>query len=360
MAALSLGYDRKTGKRRVIRRRAPDDKAADRALKRLQHEWGLAGEVAFVRLDDYLTDWLAVIEPTIAASTHVSYSGHVDNHISPLLGHLSVGSLRPTDVHRLIRRSLDDGASASTVGRIVTTLRMALQAAVRDGELTTNVAQVKLPRVTREPIEAMTAQRAQQILEAVKGDHLEALYVLLLGTGMRLGEACGLDWRDVDLGLSGSRVSSVSRAPGSRETTGAEPVRGAAQVFIRHGKTRSATRTIPLAPFVVRALAAHKAATPRYGASEPVFLGERTSERLRGSTVSHAFPRLMVAAGLPRLTVHALRHGTATLLLAKGLPMRDIADILGHANPSLTARVYAHTIQESRDRAARLLEEALG
>ena len=56
MAALSLGYDRKTGKRRVIRRRAPDDKAADRALKRLQHEWGLAGEVAFVRLDDYLTD----------------------------------------------------------------------------------------------------------------------------------------------------------------------------------------------------------------------------------------------------------------------------------------------------------------
>src|SRR3990167_10185385 len=131
MAPLSLGYDRKTGKRRVIRRRAADPDSAERALKRLQHEWGLAGEVAFVRLDDYLTDWLAVIEPSIAASTHVSYSGHVTIHIAPLLGHLSVGSLRPTDVHRLIRRSLDDGASASTVGRIVTTLRMALQAAVR-------------------------------------------------------------------------------------------------------------------------------------------------------------------------------------------------------------------------------------
>jgi integrase len=257
-----------------------------------------------------------------------------------LLGAFTVGALRPADVHRLIRKSLDGGASPSTVGRIVTTLRMALGQAVRDGELTVNVAQVRLPRVHRETIEAMTATRAQAILEAVKDDDLEALYVLLLGTGMRLGEACALDWRDV---VIDSQKHSDSGS-----------------VFIRHGKTRAATRTIPLAPYVVRALLVQRAKSPRVGPSEPVFLGPRTSERLTTGTASHALPRLMEAAGLPRITPHKLRHGTATLLLAKGMAMRDIADILGHSNPSVTANVYAHTVQESRDRAATLLEEAMG
>lgn len=333
MAALPLGRD-KGGRRRYVRRRAPDDKAAERALARLRREWGLAGEVAFVRLDDYLDGWLDAVRPSVAQGTFTSYSGHVALHISPLLGHLTVGSLRPADVHRLVRRLLDQGKGAATVQRVVTTLRMALGQAVRDGELATNVAQVRLPRVDRPPVEAMTAARAQLVLDAAAADRLAALYVLLLGTGMRLGEACALDWRDLDL--------------------------DAGTAFVRRGKTRAATRTVPLAPFVVRALAAHRAATPRYGAAEPVFLGERTRDRLRPGTASHAFPRLLERAGLPRLRVHDLRHATATILLARGLPMRDIATILGHANPSVTANVYAHTVAESRERAARLLEEAMG
>lgn len=334
MAQLSLGTDRKTGRRRIIRRRAPDGPAAERALRRLQHEWGVAGDIAFERLDDYLDTWLDNVRPSIAPATFTSYRGHVELHIAPVLGHLTVGALRPADVHRLIGKLLEDGKSPSTVQRVITTLRMALGQAVRDGELTVNVAGVRLPKIDRVPVEAMTPERAQILLDAVKGDWLEPLYVLLLGTGLRLGEACALDWRDLEL-QEGS-------------------------VFVRKGKTRAATRTIPLAPFVVKALVAHRAAAPRIGPDVPVFLGPRTSERLRTQTVSHAFPKLLERHELPAMRVHDLRHATATLLLAKGLPMRDIASVLGHANPSVTAQVYAHTIQESRERAARLLEEAMG
>lgn len=333
MAQLSLGK-RRDGKRRIIRRRAADSDAAERALKRLQREWGIAGDLAWERLDDYLAGWLDTVAPSISPATLVSYRGHVENHIAPLLGHLTIGSLRPTDTHRLIRHLLDEGKSPATVGRVVTTLRMALQAAVRDGELVSNPAQVRLPRVRREPVEAMTPERAQQILEAVRyhldedgteHNRLEAVYVLLLGTGMRAGEACALDWRDVDL---------------ERAT-----------VLVRKGKTRAAVRSIPLAPFVVRSLTAHRARTPRYGPHEPVFLGERKHERLRVDHLTHAFPRLIAAAGLPPMRLHDLRHGTATLLVAKGVPMRVVADILGHANPSLTAQTYAHVADESKQRA---------
>lgn len=346
MAALPLGYDRKTGKRRSIRRRAPDQASAERALQRLQREYGKAGDIAFDRLEDYLADWLAIIEPTVSPATLVSYTGHVDNHIVPLLGSSTVGALRPPDVHRLIRHLIDGGKSAATVGRIITTLRMALQTAVRDGDLTINVAQVKLPRVSREPIEAMTPVQAQAILDAAAGDEdipphpFEPVYVLLLGTGMRAGEALGLDWRDVNL--------------------------DDATVFVRRGKTRAATRTIPLQPFVVKALQRQRALTPRYGPDEPVFLGSRKSritggiERLGVSTVSHAFDRMLAAADLPEMTLHQLRHGCATLLLAQGVPMRVISEILGHANPSMTANVYAHVGADTKRSAMEQLEEILG
>lgn len=336
MASLTVGYDRKTGKRRYVRRRADDDKAAERALERLQREYGRAGEVAFERLEDYLGEWLAIVEPSIARSTLVSYQGHVDNHILPVLGARTVGSLRPPDVHRLIRKLLDEGKSPATAGRIITTLRMALQQAVRDGELTINPAAVRLPRVVREPVTAMTQEHAEVILDVIKGQPFEAVYILLLGTGMRAGEACALDWRDVDL--------------------------EAGTVFVRKGKTRAATRTIPLPPFVVRALEAHRAATPRYGPHEPVFLGTRRTqttgaiERLRVSTISHAFPRLLERHKLPTMRLHDLRHATATLLLAKGVPMRVISEILGHANPSVTANVYAHVGEATKRQAMDGLE----
>jgi integrase len=91
-----------------------------------------------------------------------------------------------------------------------------------------------------------------------------------------------------------------------------------------------------------------------------VFLGQRTSERLRVSVASQTFRKVLAAQGLPRMRLHELRHGCATVLLAKGVSMRVISEILGHADPALTARVYAHVGQESRERAAKMLEEAMG
>jgi integrase len=115
-------------------------------------------------------------------------------------------------------------------------------------------------------------------------------------------------------------------------------------------------RATPISEEAVEALRAHRGKTPRYGLDEPVFLGPRTKERLRGSTVSHAFPRLLERAGLPRMTVHQLRHGHATLLLAQGVPMRVIADQLGHADPGFTARVYSHVVPSMQNAAVKGLK----
>ena len=83
---------------------------------------------------------------------------------------------------------------------------------------------------------------------------------------------------------------------------------------------------------VVEALQTHKVKAKRYGAAEPVFTGGRKDDRLRGDYVSHAFPVLLVEKGLPKMRVHDLRHGMATLLLQQGIQTEVIAKVLGHAN----------------------------
>lgn len=325
------------GRRKYITRWRKTKRLAELALDGLigQVEAGADTGADARPLDEWLEGWLRDVKPTVRASTWTSYEGHVRLHISPLLGGIQLGRLRPSDVRRLIADRLQAGASPATVRRIVTTLQMALNVAVRDRVLQHSaVTGVRLPKVERLPIEPLTPDRAGQILDAVAGNPYEALYVLLLGSGMRVGEATALDWRDVDLDSH--------------------------TVRIRSGKTRASVRTVPIPAFVADALRAHRARSPIVGQAEPVFRGQRKGERLRVDYVTKHFPELLERAGLPRMRAHDLRHGTATLLLAQGVPMRVISEQLGHANPAITANVYAHVIEASQRAAVEGLDRVFG
>jgi integrase len=103
-------------------------------------------------------------------------------------------------------------------------------------------------------------------------------------------------------------------------------------------------------------MVAHQAVSVSIDPADPVFVGPRRGQRLRVDVVTHHFPRLLEAAGLPRMRVHDLRHGTATLLLSLGVPSRDIADLLGHATPSVTMNVYMHVTERMQREAVDRLD----
>jgi len=333
IARISLGV--RNGRRVGKKASAPTEELAKLELVRLRKAYGRGAlDGAMMTLDAYLGEWLDGVRPSVRPATFVSYSGHVRMHISPLLGGIVVGRLRPQDIRRLIADRLSVGLSPTTVRRIITTLHMALNRGIADGSLETNPANgLSLPRAQRHVITAMSWDDADAIVAAVRGDQFEALYVLLLYAGLRLGEAVALDWRDVDL---------------DRGT-----------ILVRQGKTAAARRTVPLADFAWDALRRHESFATG-GKLSPVFRAPRNGQRLRGDVVTHAFPRLLERAGLPRMRVHDLRHGTATLLVAQGVPMRDIADLLGHATPSVTANTYAHVTFAQQRKAIQTLNRRQG
>lgn len=288
-------------------------------------------------LGEYLDAWLLTVKPSIVASTWTSYADHVEHHIKPMLGPVRVLALNTRQVDRLIADRLTHVSphtkrplSPTTVRLIVTTLRTALAAGVAKHQLPDNVAEgATIPRANVKRIEPMTEDDAVRLLRAVEGTWTEPIVRFLLGSGLRVGEACGLDQGDLrlDEGFVSLRVSKTE------------------------------IRAVDVSDDGIAGLRMALARAPRRGKSEPVFFGPRRGDRLRESSVSHALPRILRAAGLERLTPHGLRHGSATLMLADGVPLKVIQAQLGHRSPTMTNR-YAHLIRDTQREALKPLDRA--
>ncbi|CAN5566183.1 hypothetical protein BH23CHL8_BH23CHL8_29440 [soil metagenome] len=87
---------------------------------------------------------------------------------------------------------------------------------------------------------------------------------------------------------------------------------------------------------------------------------DRMGRPLRSYDVGHAFPDMLKAAKLPRIPFHGLRHSAATAMLAAGVPLRTVADVLGHSTITTTADVYAAVVPALRRDAADAMDRALG
>ena len=82
-------------------------------------------------------------------------------------------------------------------------------------------------------------------------------------------------------------------------------------------------------------------------------------ERIRPAYLSNCFSRTLAQNGLRHIRFHDLRHSSATLLLAHGIPLKQIQEWLGHSDFATTANIYAHLDVKSKERSAAVMEEAL-
>lgn len=334
VARWPMGIDHDTGKRRSKRAVATTRADAERKLARLRRLYGRGGSPATEPLDRYLADWLDRHAENVEPSTITSYRYHVELWISPLLGGIPVIELEPADVQRLIDEMRRKRKSAGYVHLVVRTLSTALQAALDQRRIGDNAARgIELPKIRRKPIAALTDEQADRIVDAVAGTWVELPVRVLLGSGMRRGELLGLDQGDLMLDAG----------------------------YVRVRRSKTGPRPVPVSDDAVAALRMALDAAPRNGPSEPVFFSPRANraghrDRLAPDSLSHALPRMLERAGLGHLAPHALRHGAATLMLTGGASMRVIAEQLGHRNPALTSRLYAHVVPESQRAAVAHLE----
>jgi integrase len=290
------------------------------------------------------------------ASTQENYAIIARTHLAPPpFGALTLDKLRPSDLEALLVAKRDVGLSDSTVRLIYTVCRSMLDIAVRDGLIRRNAAAaVKRPTIKRDEARYLTAEEVGRLLEAARGDRLQPLIVLMLGTGLRRDEALALHWRDVNLdaghGWVGWTLGRVDK-----------------RLVFDEPKTEKSRRFVGLPSPVVETLRRHKAsqAAERLAAVAwvpwedhsdlmfPTHVGTPTDPR----NALRAFAGIAERAGLPGVGLHTLRHSAASALIASGAHLK-VQELLGHSSYGITADIYSHVAVEQRREAAERLGEA--
>jgi integrase len=307
-----------------------------------------------VFLEEWLTD---VVRLSVRPRTYVSYRYIVRIHLAPSLGQRPLAALSPADVQAFLNAKSAAGLSPRTVAYLRGVLRQALGHAERMDLVGRNVARLaRPPRIPHRPVSPLTVEQARTFLAAIRGDRLEALYLVALGCGLRQGEILGLRWSDVDLEAGTLTVRhALQRVDG--------------HLVLVEPKSATSRRVVPLPALVREALVAHRVrqdqeCLPLHPEPGDVFADlvftTTLGTPLDGISVTRRFQRILRAAGLPRQRFHDLRHACASLLLAQGVPARVVMETLGHSEISLTLNTYSHVLPSLGREAALRMDEVLG
>jgi integrase len=316
---------------------------------------------AAVTVEDYLRGWLAT-RSDLRQNTVDGYRTIIDQHVAPRIGTVRLADLTRRGVIRLLADLAvpnDRGRvrTASTIARVRSLLSGALEHAVAEELVPTNVARgVSLPRsaargvVGGHLVQPFTAEELGKVLTAADKTDLGPLLRLAAFTGMRRGELAGLAWADVDLDKGHLTVRASLTQRGAELRWGAP-------------KTDSGARVVTLDANTVEMLRRHELAQReeslkhgrcRWNARGLVFV-RRDGSPMRPDSITHGFSVICVQAGVPVRRLHDLRHTHASMALAAGLPTKVVSDRLGHSSTQITENIYQHVDREVAREAAELI-----
>jgi len=348
-----VGTDPTTGSPRQLGRTfRGNSRQADTALAEFVTEAarGAAPMARGTTLDDFMDRWLRHITPTRSPSTIRGYRFKTAR-ISAKLGHLRLDKVTGQDLDRAYREWLEEGLDPSTVNHLHRVLSAALRQAVKWGLLPTAPTALATPPTRRHHSKEIpppdVVQRLIACAEERRQPILAATIAIAATTGLRRGELAGLRWSDIDFERHRLHVRrAIKNDLDGSWITGAPKT---------HQTRRVALDAFTLTVFeMVHRRAAEWAATAEVTVERDGYvltLDPSGATPMRPDTLSQGFARICKAAGIDGVTLHTLRHFSASMLIASGRDVRTIAGRLGHSDPSTTLRVYAHMI-EGRDQDA--------
>jgi len=359
-------------------------------LRRRRDE-GLLGEPGAGKetVEAFLLRWLDAIQGTRRESTLYRYRVLVRTHLIPSLGKVRLADLKPEHLVGLYAQARKTGKrvkakdqattvkgapkvhsgapiqgertglSPRTVKYLHTTLKLALDMAVKWGSVPRNVARaIDAPRVPKVKVQSMHPAEVAKLLATAldAGDRLASLWTVAVYSGAREGELLGLTWDDIDFDHG---TVTIWRTLVGRHKGGSPR--------LNETKTDKGRRTLSLDSDAIEALGLHRDRQQRdrqrlgegYRDFSLVFASE-VGTPLNPSNVVHRFKRALRRAGLSEsYSPHSLRHANATLQLASGVATKVASERLGHSNVQITQDLYQHVLKELDETAATKIGDVL-
>lgn len=305
---------------------------------------------------DYIVDWLENHKHNIRQSTYEGYKRTITKNIIPYFKEVkvTVEQVEPRHIKELYARLLEKGLSANTVKHCHANIRKALAELVFEGILPYNAAdRVKLPKMEKYHASFYTANQLKILLKVAQDTNSETSIMLAVFYGLRRSEICGLKWSAIDFQNKIIEIKSTV-------------VRVTSVIREDNTKSESSHRTLPLVPGVEN----HLKALKEKQAEDKLFYGDTYQDNdyvlkwedgkpYTPDYISNNFAKLLSDNDLPHIRFHDLRHSFASALLADGVSMKAVQEILGHSDFSTTANIYSHITDDAKTKALTQISNSL-
>lgn len=323
----------------------------------------------FVQLwrEDYAKDNLAI-------KTYVRYEGFL-KRILPALGHIKLNNLNVNHLHRFYKNLSEKGinlkAKRDKQGNIIGDGKLSpktvyehhrliseiLNMAIKWGYLEYNVASRAIPpKAPHTEISILDDNQVKELVSLLMKEPVQykTMILMLIYTGMRRGELCGLEWKDIDFNTHMLKICRSSQYVGNKKLITKEP------------KTKSGFREFMLSSSLCKLLLEYK----EWQDNNKHIIGSDWQETDRlftqwnglpiyPDTVSKWFSQFIIRKGFPHVTLHSLRHTNASLMIAEGVDICTVSKRLGHSNTSTTLNIYTHAMSSRDIEAAEKLDLVL-
>ena len=306
-------------------------------------------------VDAWYDYWIGIKKQTVRPNTVRNYTERYERNIKKVIGSKLLTEVKPVHCQKIFSDMAEEGYKTTTIYQTRIALYNMLEFAKENDVIITNPCKKSVKSDMGKPSEkkeALTIDVQKKFLDAVVGYSYENQYRFILQTGLRTGELTGLRWSDIDFD---NRTMKIERTMEYRYKVG--------EWRVGPPKSKSGYRTIPLTDEAIRILKDQRAKNRSLKLipiewTDTVFLC-RKGTPVKNSTYDTGLFKYCDRVGIPRFSMHVLRHTFATRCIEGGMKPKTLQKILGHSNIGITMNLYVHITEDEKHREIDLVADAL-
>ena len=310
----------------------------------------------------YMTDWLNDVKYNeLKPSAFDRLEQTCKYQVFPFIGSLQMGMVTADDVQSVINQLTDKGYSYSTIKKAYNAINACFTFAYEREAIRKNPCiRISLPKKAereKSDIVYFNDDERHAIEQAALQQHKNGVYkspngwyiILLLYTGLRIGELLALQWCNVDFDNKQIKVTGNIKQVKARGESPTNYI-----TVEQTTKTKSGHRIVPLTNRAVEALRYLE----EHKHSEKYVAATKNGKPISARNIDRTFRQTLTAAGIDKKCgVHSLRHTFASMLFKKGADPKAVSEILGHSDVNITYNIYIHLIEEQKAKVIDLLNE---
>lgn len=293
----------------------------------------------------WLYEWLSKKKLAVKDSTYIRYRNIIENHIDPFLGKYPIRKISTSLMEKFVKTKLENGkldksggVSPKMMSDIIVIIKETFKYANSNGVST--ICDFSGISIRRSPHEMRVLSNSEEkrLLSVLSSDtdcYKLGLFICLF-TGIRIGELCALQWKNISFVDGTLRVEQTMQRLQYEDKRSTQKTR----IIITEPKSFTAIRTIPLPSFLLEVMLPFAANPNAY-----VVSGD-CKEYVEPRTMQNRFKTYLLEGGIADANFHSLRHTFATRCVEIGFDIKTLSEILGHSSVKITLDKYVHSSME--------------